>query len=116
MPSTDQTRGEFGSLERWTIALFALSFFVPLLLELAALICLVMSKFWTVGEKLIAVFVPILLGAAAALIGFALFEGSQDWVRIPVMLSFSLIGHFGSAIYLYVIGRSARTVGIGSPA
>ncbi len=100
MPSTDQTRGEFGSLERWTIGFFAFAVFAPVVLNLAGAICLVLSRFWTVPEKLIGFFGPPLLALAVGGIFFGLFS-VHSWMRIPLMITLAGIAQFGTAAYLY---------------
>jgi MFS-type transporter involved in bile tolerance (Atg22 family) len=107
-----RTRGNYGTLERWTVALFALSFILPA--TIPAIVCLICAKYWTVNEKLIAFFAPILIFVALAIV-FSATEPMQNWIRIPMMFTVSGISFIFSAIFLYTRGRLASSAGTLAP-
>ena len=91
--------------------MFAVSIVFSGIAILVGLVLLALSKFWTLTEKLIAVAIPIILFAA---VGFWFNHGgpTQDWLRIPMMFSFSGIGPAFAALYLYLRSREGSKVAI----
>lgn len=111
MGSEDATPAEYGNLERWTIALFALSVVFSLFATVPGTICLICSRFWSTSEKLIGFFAPPLLAVGLV---FAVAGGDtmQDWIRIPLMFTVAGISQFGTAAYLYFRARARRATAI----
>jgi hypothetical protein len=95
---------QFGSLERWTIALLTLSVVLSVFAWIPAVICLFSSKCWTLQEKFVGLLSPIalLLLVAVAISGTA---DVQNWILFPVVLTFSGVAQ---AIYFYLAGRPIR--------
>ncbi|MBJ7354692.1 MAG: hypothetical protein JHC98_07695 [Thermoleophilaceae bacterium] len=107
----ESSRGNYGTLERWTVAMFALSFILPVIVP--AIICLVFAKYWTTREKLIALFAPVLFYFVLAMIVTADI-GMQNWIRIPMMVTAPGIAFIFSAIYLHTRDRASRSLREGS--
>lgn len=107
MQQGDRSRANYGTLEKWTVALFALGFILSLPGLIAAIICLAFAQYWTVTEKLVAVFVPTLIAVAVAML-FTGLDATQSWLRIPMMLLVVGISQLAGAIFLYTRGRSER--------
>jgi hypothetical protein len=107
MEDSSSSQSRLGSLERWTIGLFALSGLFYVFTWIPAVVCLFISKVWTVQEKLIALIAPLV---AAAILASVIInaEVAQDWILFPLVLTFAGLPQLGAAIYLAVRGRSER--------
>ncbi len=105
MRSPDAQRGDFGSLERWTIGLLAVTVIFSILSWVPALVCLAFSRFWSTGEKLVAVLAPVVFAGAFTLL-FTQVSPMQDWIRVPLMLTLSGLIPALSAVYLYTRERT----------
>lgn len=112
MGAEARSRGNYGTLERWTVAMFALSFILPVIVP--AVICLIIAKYWTTREKIIAFFAPVAFYFALAVVVTAGI-GMQNWIRIPMMVTASGIAFIFSAVYLHTRDRTSRSQPEGSP-
>lgn len=106
MQQGERSRANYGTLERWTIALFAISVIFSVPAILAGLVCMACSRFWTLKEKLFAVFAP--LGIALVLFMFVAGGSSmQNWIRIPMMFTLSGGVFLIAAVILYTRSRQS---------